>query len=97
MVRRLHLDLPHPRRFVSEGHPTVFDITKRKIHNVLQGVAPEGVEMDDTDKKWFELWTQQNCAQIPMTKLKSDESFWSQGAIDADLIVIDDPQREASY
>jgi len=48
--------------YVPEGHPTVFDITKRKIHNVLQGVAPEGVEMNDTDKRWFELWTQQNCA-----------------------------------
>ena len=48
--------------FVPEGHPTVFDITKRKIHNVLQGVAPEGMEMNDEDKKWFELWTEQNCA-----------------------------------
>lgn len=62
-------DLPEPLaadtlccRFVPEGHPTVFDITKRKIHNVLQGVAPKGVEMNDTDKNWFELWTQQNCA-----------------------------------
>jgi hypothetical protein len=39
----------------------VFDITKRKIHNVLQGVAKDGVEMTDEDKKWFELWTEQNC------------------------------------
>jgi hypothetical protein len=46
--------------YVPEGHPTVFDITKRKIHNVLQGVADKGVEMDDEDKKWFELWTEQN-------------------------------------
>ena len=46
--------------YVPEGHPTVFDITKRKIHNVLQGVAGKGVEMNDEDKKWFELWTQQN-------------------------------------
>lgn len=81
--------------YVPEGHPTVFDITKRKIHNVLQGVAPEGVEMDDTDKKWFELWTQQNCAHASTmidSRLTVDESFWSNGAIDADLIVIDDPQ-----
>ena len=47
--------------YVPEGHPTIFDITKRKIHNVLQGVAPPGVEMSDEDKKWFELWTEQNC------------------------------------
>jgi hypothetical protein len=50
-----------PARFVPEGHPTVFDITKRKIHNVLQGVAQPGVEISDVDKNWFELWIQQNC------------------------------------
>jgi hypothetical protein len=46
---------------VPEGHPSVFDTTKRKIHNVLQGVAPEGTEMSDEDKRWFEIWTEQNC------------------------------------
>ncbi|KAK4689437.1 hypothetical protein P7C73_g671, partial [Tremellales sp. Uapishka_1] len=70
--------------FVPEGHPTVFDITKRKIHNVLQGVAPKNYELDAEDKKWFELWTEQNY-----------ESFWSEGAIDASIIVIDDPQLTA--
>ncbi|ORY25443.1 hypothetical protein BCR39DRAFT_544106 [Naematelia encephala] len=70
--------------YVPEGHPTVFDITKRKIHNVLQGVAPQGVEMNDEDHRWFELWTDQNY-----------ESFWSNGAIDADMIIIDDPQLTA--
>jgi hypothetical protein len=49
------------QRHIPEGHPVVFDITKRKIHNVLQGVAKEGVEMSDNDKKWFEAWTEQNC------------------------------------
>lgn len=44
-----------------EGHPTIFDITKRKIHNVLQGVADTGEEMTDEDKRWFEVWTEQNC------------------------------------
>ncbi|WVQ94959.1 hypothetical protein IAU59_002049 [Kwoniella sp. CBS 9459] len=70
--------------YVPEGHPTVFDITKRKFHNVLQGVAPKGVELNDEDKKWFELWTEQNY-----------ESFWSSGALDASVIVIDDPQLTA--
>ncbi|ORX40487.1 trehalose synthase [Kockovaella imperatae] len=70
--------------FVPEGHPTVFDITKRKMHNVLQGVAPQGTEMTDEDKQCFELWTEQNY-----------ESFWSRGAIDASVIVIDDPQLTA--
>ncbi|WVQ75698.1 hypothetical protein IAR50_005328 [Cryptococcus sp. DSM 104548] len=70
--------------FVPEGHPTVFDITKTKFHNVLQGVSPEGVEISEEDKKWFELWTEQNY-----------ETFWSSGALDASVIVIDDPQLTA--
>lgn len=49
-------------RFVPEGHPNVFDVTKRKIHNVLQGVAARGIEMSDKDKEWFEIWIEQNCA-----------------------------------
>lgn len=47
--------------YTPEGHPAVFDITKRKIHNVLQGVAKEGVEMGREDKEWFESWTDENC------------------------------------
>ncbi|WVN90064.1 uncharacterized protein L203_105299 [Cryptococcus depauperatus CBS 7841] len=70
--------------YVPEGHPTAFDITKTKFHNVLQGVSPKGVEIDDNDKKWFELWTEQNY-----------ETFWSEGAFDASVIVIDDPQLTA--
>ncbi|WWC91987.1 uncharacterized protein L201_006941 [Kwoniella dendrophila CBS 6074] len=70
--------------YVPEGHPTVFDITKRKFHNVLQGVAPQDMDLTDDDKKWFELWTEQNY-----------ESFWSNGALDASIIVIDDPQLTA--
>ncbi|EIW72195.1 trehalose synthase [Tremella mesenterica] len=70
--------------YVPEGHPVVFDITKRKIHNVLQGVAEKGMEMSDEDKRWFEIWTRQNY-----------EAFWTKGALDADVIVIDDPQLTA--
>ncbi|OWZ62460.1 hypothetical protein AYX14_05083 [Cryptococcus neoformans] len=70
--------------FVPEGHPTVFNITKTKFHNVLQGVSPKEVEINETDKTWFELWTEQNY-----------ESFWSNGALDASVIVIDDPQLTA--
>jgi hypothetical protein len=50
--------------FVPEGHPAIFDITKRKIHNVLQGVAEKGVEMSDEDKSNFEIWTEQNCETL---------------------------------
>ncbi|WWC64868.1 uncharacterized protein I303_107482 [Kwoniella dejecticola CBS 10117] len=70
--------------FVPEGHPAVFDITKGKFHNVLQGVAEQDKDLTDEDKRWFELWTEQNY-----------ESFWSNGAIDASVIVIDDPQLTA--
>lgn len=93
---------PIPLRYVPEGHSTVFDITKRKIHNVLQGVAPKGIEMNDTDKKWFETWIEQNCNISSLYDLYSmltsediDEAFWQNGAIDASVIVIDDPQRES--
>ncbi|WVR09670.1 hypothetical protein IAU60_006745 [Kwoniella sp. DSM 27419] len=84
MLRLWNLVGLNVKWYVPEGHPTVFDITKRKFHNVLQGVAPKGVELEDIDKKWFELWTEQNY-----------ESFWSSGAIDASIIVIDDPQLTA--
>ena len=50
--------------YTPEGHPAVFDITKRKIHNVLQGVAKEGVEMEREDKDWFESWTDENCMYL---------------------------------
>lgn len=96
--------------YVPEGHPVVFDITKRKIHNVLQGVARENVEMSQEDKEWFESWTEQNCESFRIgiadgivrengrdktrELMNPDEAFWKDGAIDADLIVIDDPQCE---
>ena len=56
-----HKGIAYDTRYVPEGHPAVFDITKRKIHNVLQGVAEKGIEMNDVDKQWFEVWTKQNC------------------------------------
>jgi hypothetical protein len=61
LIRLWRLFKLNVKWFVPEGHPTVFDITKRKLHNILQGVAPPGVEITETDKKWFELWTAQNC------------------------------------
>lgn len=46
--------------YVPEGHPVVFDVTKRKYHNTLQGVAPKGTELEEDEKRWFEIWTEQN-------------------------------------
>lgn len=52
------------RWFTPEGHPAIFDITKRKIHNVLQGVSKPGEEMSEKDQDWFKSWTQCNCESI---------------------------------
>lgn len=64
--------------------PEVFDITKRKFHNVLQGVAPPDVYLTETDKQIFIDWSNENARR-----------FWldDKGPIkNSDVIVIDDPQ-----
>jgi hypothetical protein len=76
--------------YVPQGDTAVFSVTKRKFHNVLQGVAKEGTELKAEDKELFESWTHWNY-----------EQFWrgatrtaGRSPIDCDLVVIDDPQRE---
>lgn len=64
--------------FVPEGHPAIFDITKRKIHNVLQGVAEKGVEMSDEDKSNFEIWTEQNC-ETPGSLIRTSIEYLTDG------------------
>lgn len=69
--------------------PEVFDITKRKFHNVLQGVAPPYVRLNDHDKQTFIDWSNENI-----------ERFWlgPKGPIaSSNVIVIDDPQRKLHY
>jgi glycosyltransferase involved in cell wall biosynthesis len=58
----------------------VFEITKGKFHNVLQGVAEESVVLTDDDKELFETWTEENAEML------------SQPIKQADVVVIDDPQ-----
>lgn len=76
--------------FVPQGDSAVFEVTKRKFHNVLQGVNTPDVELTKEDKKLFETWTKWNF-----------DKYWSHPvngfsrAIDADVIVIDDPQLTA--
>nr|AOR51716.1 trehalose synthase [Phaffia rhodozyma] len=71
--------------YTPEGHPAVFDITKRKFHNILQGVNKPGTKLKEEDKTLFEMWTDNNV-----------DTFWSEGAIDdKSIIVIDDPQLVA--
>ncbi|CAB4400235.1 unnamed protein product [Rhizophagus irregularis] len=70
--------------FVAKPKPEVFDITKRKFHNVLQGVAPPDVCLTENDKRVFINWSNDNV-----------ERFWKddEGPIkNSDVIIIDDPQ-----
>jgi len=70
--------------YVARPKPEVFDITKRKFHNVLQGVAPPDVWLNDDDKQTFIEWSDENVNR-----------FWldDKGPIkNSDVIVIDDPQ-----
>jgi hypothetical protein len=70
--------------FVSRPKPEVFNITKRKFHNVLQGVAPPDVRLTEEDKQVFIAWSDENANR-----------FWlgDKGPIkNSDVIVIDDPQ-----
>lgn len=44
--------------FNYKGHPAIFDITKRKFHNVLQGVNKPGTKLHEEEKTMFEKWTE---------------------------------------
>ncbi len=57
-----------------------FAVTKTKFHNVLQAVAPDGVELTEDDKEIYDTWVQENSE-------KFSEVFST-----ADVIVVDDPQ-----
>lgn len=58
----------------------VFEITKKKFHNVLQAVAHKDVRLTQEDKELYLRWTEQNF-------------FVLREALNAaDVIVIDDPQ-----
>ncbi len=70
--------------FVATPSPDVFTITKRKFHNVLQGVAPPDVCLDEADKAKWLAWTKMNV-----------ERHWGDPdgpLMTSDVIVIDDPQ-----
>jgi len=68
--------------FVMKPNPEVFEITKKKFHNVLQGV--NSARLTDNDKLLYEQWCSQNV-----------QNYWSEKdspVSKADMIVIDDPQ-----
>jgi len=61
-----------------EPKKEVFDITKKKFHNVLHGISD--LNLNDNDKKIFEEWTKENAKKFKKVFKESD------------VIVIDDPQ-----
>ncbi|BFZ61429.1 hypothetical protein YB2330_002494 [Saitoella coloradoensis] len=72
--------------YVPKPRPAVFDITKRKFHNVLQGVVPDNEKsrLTDKDKKIWLDWNKDNF-----------EALWNEDdgpVVQSDLIIIDDPQ-----
>ncbi|KAL9555956.1 hypothetical protein MBANPS3_002105 [Mucor bainieri] len=84
LLRFLHLSDVEVHWYVARPKPEVFDITKRKFHNVLQGVAAPDVWLSDEDKQTFIEWSDENVNR-----------FWldDKGPIkNSDVIVIDDPQ-----
>ncbi|KAI9255297.1 hypothetical protein BY458DRAFT_558633 [Sporodiniella umbellata] len=84
LLRFLNLEDIDAHWYVARPKPEVFDITKRKFHNVLQGVAAPDVCLTDEDKQTFIDWSDENAKR-----------FWldEHGPIkNSDIIVIDDPQ-----
>ena len=59
---------------------SVFDITKKKIHNVLQGVAKADVILTAADQKIYQAWIKKNFALLRPEIAR------------ADVIICDDPQ-----
>jgi hypothetical protein len=68
--------------FVMRPNPEVFEITKKKFHNILQAVAPDGTRLMDGEKELWMKWCENNL-----------RTYWKDGpVIEADVVVIDDPQ-----
>ncbi|GAA5863971.1 hypothetical protein JCM1840_000652 [Sporobolomyces johnsonii] len=73
--------------YVPIGDSSVFNITKRKFHNVLQGVADKEIMLTEDDQELFESWTRFNFKR-----------FWADEESPIrrlDIAIIDDPQLTA--
>ncbi|GAA5912267.1 uncharacterized protein JCM6883_003301 [Sporobolomyces salmoneus] len=75
--------------YVPPGDSNVFNVTKRKFHNVLQGVAPPTTILTQQDEQLFEDWTDWYLTTLWMDKNAGDGSEFLSSF---DVIVIDDPQ-----
>ncbi|KAI7881325.1 UDP-Glycosyltransferase/glycogen phosphorylase [Lichtheimia hyalospora FSU 10163] len=85
LLRFLHLHGITVHWYVARPKPEVFDITKRKLHNVLQGIAPMAVtSLTEEEKQAYVDWSAENV-----------DRYWldEDGPIrNSDIIIVDDPQ-----
>lgn len=65
---------------VMNSKKEIFNISKKKFHNILQGVAPAYVKLTDKEIKEFKDWSKKNANRFK--KIFQE----------ADVVVIDDPQ-----
>ncbi|KAJ3041322.1 hypothetical protein HK097_002296, partial [Rhizophlyctis rosea] len=79
IIRFFHLLNVDARWYVMKPNPEIFDITKRKFHNVLQGVGQ--AELTEEDKGVWEWWCRDNLGR-----------YWRKVVQEVDVVVIDDPQ-----
>lgn len=65
---------------VLKGDKDVFTITKKKIHNVLHGIAAPEIYLSASDKRKYNAWIAQNYRNLKKTISKLD------------VLIVDDPQ-----
>lgn len=68
------------RWYILKPDPDVFNITKKKFHNILQAVSDPKMELLEEDKKLYNRWIKENAQIFDGIFKKSD------------ILVIDDPQ-----
>jgi len=66
--------------YVLKDDPKIYEITKKKFHNVLQNVASNDCSLNEHDKEIFNKWSKNNAV------------FFKKVFKETDVIVIDDPQ-----
>jgi glycosyltransferase involved in cell wall biosynthesis len=80
LIRFLRLLEVRTHWHVVKPSSKVFEITKHKFHNVLQGIAPAGVRLTEPDKAIFLKWSTKNARFLDGVFRLSH------------VIVLDDPQ-----
>ena len=87
LIRFLNLMGVEACWFALKANPLVFDITKKKFHNCLQGVAQEKIDLSAADKKLHETWCRSNWARITSRAMPHLNR--------TTLFIVDDPQPTA--